>query len=215
MKCNSESLIAFALGDLDEIESKRVESHIETCQACGQRVAELRRTVDLLGALAETESRPVALDRLRAEIASRRRSFGRRFLSPIAAGAGARWRWGFATVAVAASVLLCFHYGVALQVGGFEIAFGGPERLAPVSRDTLALDEALMRQIAQDEIAATVGPAFVQIAQRFEDIDERHRRALVSLGNDWAMVRALDQSEVERNLRLIASTMDEALGGPE
>jgi anti-sigma factor RsiW len=218
MKCDSERLVALVLDDLEGEKRAAVESHVAGCPSCARRIAQLRRTLDVIGALPEAESRPVAMDRLRAEIA-KAEAYAEQPHSILPRRPVRRWRWAFPMAAAAALAVACLHYGVAVRVGQFEIALGGKGGAIVVSsakptttQAATTTGENAMRDLARKEIAAEVVPALVRLARTIEDLDAQHHEDLVGLRNAVAIQRDADLDEVKRNFGLIANTVSERLG---
>jgi anti-sigma factor RsiW len=220
MKCDPEMLVGYVLGDLDAERHAAVESHAKDCQTCAERIADLCETLNLIRTLPEAAERPVPMSCLRAAIAKCDTDRLAERPSPIAARITSRWRWGFALAAAAAMAFLFLHFGVAVRVGAFEIALGGPNRGAavqsptsPDSETALAMNENAMRSLARDEIGTQVVPALVRLAQNIEDLDARQHEDFVSLQNAFLLLHTADLNEVRRNIGLIANTVNETLGG--
>jgi len=209
MKCDLERLAGYVLGLLDDAGEAEVEAHVQTCPSCGQQLAELRATVALLEEEPQIENQPVDIERLRSAIASRRR-----IASPLGWIGGVlrlRWRWAVALAATACLAALCLHYGVAVRVGGFEIALGGARPTIVATQELSVRDIELLRRVAQHEIAVQVGPGLRELARYVCDLEARHRQELVALRNEFSHLRAFDREEVKYNLRLVADGMHEAL----
>ena len=217
MNCEPEQLVAYALGDLEDQENEALALHIQECRSCAERLVELRATLGVIRTLPEAENRPVSMARLHQAIglpgaaAERPRPTLSRLLP--------QWRWGFALATAAALAFMCFHYGLAVRIGQFEVAFGGTGRAAAmqpspaVPENAVAMDAEAMRGVAREEIASQVGPALVRLTETIQNLDERQSQALVGLRNSFLLQRAADMGEVNRNLMLIGSTMNDTLGG--
>jgi anti-sigma factor RsiW len=209
MRCDSTTLSAYVFGELDPAQSKAVEMHVETCQACAQRLARLRNAAALLETAPEAENEPVDMAHLRAAIASSRLtanrfSWIREWLMP-------RRRHVTALAAATCLILLVLHYGVSLRIGRFEVAFGPQKSTAPAPKQVAVVDEAVIHRIARQEIAREVTPTLVGFARQISDLTAGQREAIVNLRSDFARQRALDQGEVRRNIRFIAESMSEAV----
>lgn len=217
MECNHETLIAMVLGDLDEEGAREIESHVESCQACAARLKELRQTTGLLASLPEAEHRPVALDRLWAEIDAPPEK--RRPRATIVLDWAARhWRAGMAVAAAAAFLILCFGYGVSIRVGpDFQLALGPQyQSVAPETPDTrLAQATPLrpeeVRAIVRSEMSSEIKPAILSIVGTIQDFEANVKARFASLQDDFYTKRALDRAAVERNMRLLAATVDESV----
>lgn len=213
MKCDSEILTAYVLGDLDDAQRERVDAHVGQCRPCAGRLAELRQTIQLLAALPEAESRPVDMEILQSAIASGRPNAGR---PP--AGEGrfwGSWRWAVALSAAACLAFLCFHYGVAVRVGDFQIAFGGPGQTAPTPQPEanappagLVWDDAALRDLIREEIRTQVTPTFLQLAGAVEKVEDD----LLTLHDVQTAQRAYDMRQMTRNLQFVANAVEETLG---
>lgn len=111
-KLYRENLAAYALGALDENESRRLEEHLETCSACQAELAEYTAVSNgLLSALPPQEPRPGLRKQLEAHLPDNRK----------ASGTGAFWSWprisfGQAGIAVAFVFLLGLNLYSALQM---------------------------------------------------------------------------------------------------
>lgn len=206
MKCDAEKLAGCVLGILDPAQSRAIEEHAASCRACGQRLAELRRAVALLEGVPGTESEPVDLVKLRVAIASHEsssRPLIRRSWGHLVPGR----RWAVAMAAAACLAILGFRYGVAVRIGSVEIALGGQKTAASLPEDSVVPNEILIRQIAHQVILRNVAPTVTELAQQINEMDARQREAMMTLRNEFAFTRALDQGEVRRNIRLLANGM--------
>jgi anti-sigma factor RsiW len=217
MKCDHELLAACVLGDLEESRKVEVESHAASCPACAERLAQLRRALDLIGSLPKAANRPVAMDRLRAEIGEADAIAERP--GSIIPSRPPQWRWVFALAAAATLAIVCFRYGVAVRVGQLEIAFGGKGSGALISptgpsavQTASAANESAMRDLARNEIAAQVVPVLLRLTATVEGLNTQYHEDFVGLRNALAIQRVADLDEVKRNFGLIASTVDERLG---
>jgi len=220
MNCDAEVLVAYVLGELEASQREAVESHLRACRACADRVAELRATLDLAATLPQAQARPVSMRRLRAAIA-RENAGAEESKTPAAQvvpvrPVARRWRWASALAAAAALAILCFHYGIAVRVGQFEIALGGPRgvtagsAIGPGSEKTM--NEQTIRTAMREEIATQVGPSLAQLADSIADLDDRQQESLVGLHNAILAQRVTDLNEVNRNMGVLASTVDYTLG---
>jgi len=78
-KLYRENLAAYALGALDENEARRLEEHLESCQACQAELADYTAVSDgLLSALPPQEPRPGLRKQLRARLPDNRAASGAR-----------------------------------------------------------------------------------------------------------------------------------------
>jgi len=209
MKCDSTILAAYVFGELDDAQNSAVETHVAACQACAEQLARLLNAAALLEAAPEAENEPVDMEHLRAAAASRRPA-SRRF-SWIRERIMPTRRWAVALAAAAGLALLCFHYGAGFRIGGFEVAVGPQKSVASAPAQGAVLDETMVREIVYQEMAREVGPALVGLARQVSDLEAGQREAMISLRNDIARQRALDQVEVRRNIRFIADSMSEAI----
>ncbi|MBM3334042.1 zf-HC2 domain-containing protein [Candidatus Sumerlaeota bacterium] len=205
MKCDRELLVAYVLDDLNDQERQKVEAHLQTCPTCADHVAELRAALKVAATLPEPESRPISMNRLRRAIAAREVADERPTRPK--ARVVAVWRWAIAAAAAAVLAVACFHYGVALRVGSFEVALGGE-----VAGHGPTLDENAVRNVVGEEMVARITPVLATLAQAIEERDARQQEELVALHHAVALQRDEDMSEVTRNIGLIASTVSERLG---
>lgn len=212
MNCDPEKLAAHVLGELDDNARALMRAHIEGCAVCGQRARELRATLGLLRSLPDAEARPVAMDDLRA---AARIEDSRRRQNTAGLSRGARRRFLRRAVALAAAVLLAaagFRYGVAIRIGPWEVAFGGGGRTAAAPAGQTPWTEASLRSLVQEELAAQVQPALLQLAQSINELDASHQADLVALHNALLLQRENDMNEVKRTFGVFASTVNETLG---
>jgi len=208
MRCDTDSLTALVLGDLNEAQSREAQAHVAACGACAQRLAELQRTVGLLALLPEVEAAPLSIDALKAAGASKLPRRRARILD-----VPARWgRLGLMAAAALLLVLVGLQSGLSVRAGRFELALGPrPARL----------DEAAVRNLAREEMAAQIQPALAELAVTLDTVDLRSKAQVVKLADAMteqrtsdlealAAQRANDLDEIRRNFLLLSSSVTEA-----
>jgi anti-sigma factor RsiW len=201
MECGTDDLIALVLGDLDEEASRKTSAHVMKCEECARRMAELRQAMGLLERLPGPKTaRPIIM----SELTARARARESKEKTPRIVRIARHWRAGLAAAAAASFAILCFHYGLSVRVGGFEVAFG-PQASPAKSGEAM---RQVAREVSREEVGK-VQPVLTNMAAAITNLDTRNQERLTKVANDWSAQRATDLDYIQRSFWVLKNALEE------